>query len=133
MAEDRIATVRSFFETLSSRDVTGALAMLHPAFEFDFSRSRNTLQGVYRGPEELARFYENFIETFSEFEAFETEIVEIDGRVLRVGGFRTRGRGSGIELTASAATVWRFSGEIPVAATLYQSKADALDEEGFTK
>jgi ketosteroid isomerase-like protein len=130
MGEERIAAVRRYFEALEHTDFEGALELLDENFEFDYSRSRGPLQGVYRGKADLKRWYENFVEAFSEFEAIETEIVEVDDRVLRVGGFRARGRGSGVEATAFGATAWSFRGNVPIKAVLYQSKEDALAEIG---
>jgi ketosteroid isomerase-like protein len=130
MGEERIAAVRRYFEALEHTDFGGALELLDEDFEFDYSRSRGPLQGVYRGKADLKRWYENFLEAFSEFEALETEIAEIGDHVLRVGGFRARGRGSGVEAKAFGATVWSFRGNVPIKAVLYQSKEDALADIG---
>jgi ketosteroid isomerase-like protein len=130
MGAERIAAVRSYFEALEHTDFEAALELLDDDFEFDYTRSRGPLQGVYRGRAELTRWYDNFVEVFSEFEAIETEIIEVGDQVLRVGGFKARGRGSGVEAVAKGATLWSFRGSVPIKATLYQSKEEALADTG---
>ncbi|MDX6615341.1 MAG: hypothetical protein QOD60_432 [Solirubrobacterales bacterium] len=130
MGAERIAAVQSYFQALEHTDFPAALELLDDDFEFDYSRSRGPLQGIYRGKAELNRWYENFVDAFSEFEAIETEISEVGDRVLRAGGFRARGRGSGVEATAMGATLWSFRGNVPIKAVLYQSKEDALADIG---
>jgi ketosteroid isomerase-like protein len=130
MAEKRIAAVRGYFAALSRFDFDGALDLVDPDFVFDYSRSRGPLQGVYRGRAGLREFYDGFSDAFSEVEAFETEIIEVGDLLLRAGGFKARGRVSGIELSAGGATLWSFRGDVPVSAALYQSKEDALADTG---
>jgi ketosteroid isomerase-like protein len=127
--ENKIA-VRVFFEAVNRGDLDDAVEPLDPEVEFDWTRSRSPERGVYRGREEVKRLYERFIESWTEREFFETEIFESGDSVVRVGGFRGRGKGSGVETSASAAIVWSFRGGAAVSAEMYQSKADALKAVG---
>ena len=65
-------------------------------------------------------------EAWSQIEAFETEIIDAGDVVVRVGGFRAVGDYSGIELSAQAATVWRFEDGRPISMQLHQTRAEAL-------
>ena len=125
-----VAAVRAFFETVNRGDLDDAVASLDPEVEFDWTRSRSPERGVYRGREEVKRLYERFIDSWTEREFFETEIFECGDAVVRVGGFRGRGKGSGAETSASAAIVWSFRGGRAVSAGMYQSKAEALEAVG---
>jgi ketosteroid isomerase-like protein len=127
MTPDNLTAVRAFFEALNRGAFDDAVAPLHPEIEFDWTRSRSPERGVYRGREEVRRLYERFIEAWTECEFFETEIFESGATVVRVGGFRGRGKGSGVATRASAAIVWSFRDGKAISAGMYQSKAEALE------
>ena len=127
MTQDNVTAVRAFFEALNRGALDDAVAPLDPEVEFDWTRSRSPERGVYRGREEVKRLYERFIESWTECEFFETEIFESGDAVVRVGGFRGRGKGSGVATRASAAIVWGFRGGRAISAGMYQSKAEALE------
>jgi ketosteroid isomerase-like protein len=121
-------TVEAFYEALNRGDVDEALEMLDPEVVGDFSRSINPdVKGVYRGREEIRGFYEGFMDAWQEFEWVAEEHAELGDHVLRIGGIRARGRGSGVEVAATGAQVWTFRDGRPVAMALFQSKADALE------
>jgi ketosteroid isomerase-like protein len=127
---DHVTAVRAFFEALNRGALDDAVDPLDPEVEFDWTRSRSPERGFYRGREEVKRLYERFIESWTEREFFETEIFESGDAVVRVGGFRGRGKGSGVETSASAAIVWSFRGGRAVSVGIYQTKAEALAAVG---
>jgi ketosteroid isomerase-like protein len=63
-------------------------------------------------------------------EWFATEYVEVGDTVIRVGGIRVSGRGSGIEIDAKGAQVWEFRDGKAVAVRQCQSKEQALEVAG---
>jgi ketosteroid isomerase-like protein len=127
MTPANVTAVRAFFEAVNRGALDDAIAPLDPEVEFDWTRSRSPERGVYRGREEVKRLYERFIESWTECEFFESEILESGDAVVRVGGFHGRGKGSGVETRASAAIVWSFRGGRAISAGMYQSRAEALE------
>jgi ketosteroid isomerase-like protein len=126
-SSEKIEVVRRVFETFERKDLGAALEVLDPDFEWDYSRSRGPEQGIYRGREQVSNFWRRFLEAFSDVEAVEIEISEVGERVLRVGNFRFRGQGSGVEASAGGATLWEFRDGVPVRASLFQNKHDAIE------
>jgi ketosteroid isomerase-like protein len=113
------------------RRLEPVLDQLDPDFELDLSRSISLERGIYRGPEEIKRMFRLRGEAWSQIESFETEIIDAGDVVVRIGGFRTVGDYTGIELAAQGATVWRFEDGNPVSMRLYQDKAEALEAAGI--
>jgi ketosteroid isomerase-like protein len=61
-------------------------------------------------------------------------VVELgDDRVLSVSRLQMRGRGSGVEVNASGASIWTIRDGKAAAVTLYQSKAQALEAAGLSE
>jgi ketosteroid isomerase-like protein len=133
MSEENVDTVRHLFDLLN-RGELAALAALTPSdFVLDRSESRGLDSRVYRGPDDARRLWEELTDAWAEYEFFETEMIDSGDTVIRVGGVRGRGRGSGIEVAAEGATLWRFRDGRPVSATLFQSKAEALEAAGLSE
>jgi ketosteroid isomerase-like protein len=105
---------------------------LHPDGVADWSRSRGPFRGVYRGRQEVLAFFAEVDEAWDEVEYFHTELIPIGERVVRVGGMRARGRGSGVEIEASGAQVFEFRDGMVWRVTLYQDRDEALAAVGLT-
>ena len=133
MSQENVEIVRAIFEGFGRKDIEGVLKLVPHDFEFDFSRSRGPESGVFRGRERIKRFLATLSESFSVIEPVETEIIDAGEVIVRVGGFRARGEASGVEVSAIGATVWTFSGDMPVSARLYQTKAEALEAAGLSE
>jgi ketosteroid isomerase-like protein len=138
VATSNVELVRSYFGAANGEGLEGLMRRLGPVldrlphdFELDLSRSLSPERGIYRGSEEIARMFRLRGEAWSQIEAFETEIIDAGDVVVRVGGFRAVGEHSGIELSAQAATVWRFENGKPLSMQLYQTKAEALEAAGI--
>jgi ketosteroid isomerase-like protein len=131
MTKANVTAVRAFFAAVNRGDLDDAVEALDRECEFDWSRSRSPERGLYRGHEAVKRLYERFFESWTEREFFETEIIASDDAVVRVGGFRGRGRASGVATSASAALLWTFRDGKAISARMYQSKAEALDAIGL--
>ena len=131
MSEENVATIRAVFEALNRGDLDAAVSQLPADFVADWSASLAPEGGVYRGPQEIRRVFEHTSESWSEAEYFESETIDAGDVVVRVGGLRARGKGSGVEVTAHGAQVWTFQEGTPVSVRLYQSKAEALEAAGL--
>jgi ketosteroid isomerase-like protein len=134
MSARNVETVERFFDTLNRDDVTAAfdgLPYSEDDFELDMSRSVNPDRtGIFHSREEAERALGRFLEAWSDVEWFATEYVEVGDTVIRVGGIRVSGRGSGIEIDAKGAQVWEFRDGKAVAVRQCQSKEQALEVAG---
>jgi ketosteroid isomerase-like protein len=131
MSQQNVEIVRAHYEALSRNDIEGALDLLSCDFKLDYSRSRGLESGIFRGRDRVREVLERLLEPFSEYEPLETEIIDAGDVVIRVGGFRGHGAANGAEVSATAATVWTFSGDRLVSMTLFQSKSEALEAAGL--
>jgi ketosteroid isomerase-like protein len=127
MSEENVATVRAIFEAVNRGDLDDAVARIPEDFVADWSESVAPESGVYRGRDEVRRIFETTSEPWSEVEYFESEIIDAGDLVVRVGGLRARGKGSGAEVAAHGTQVWTFREGTPISVRLYQSKAEALE------
>jgi ketosteroid isomerase-like protein len=119
VSEENVATMRAIFEAVNRGDLDDTVARIpEEDFVADWSESVAPERGVYRGRDEV--------------EYFESEIIDAGDLVVRVGGLRARGTGSGAEVTARGTQVWRFRGGTPISVRLYQSKAEALEATGLS-
>jgi ketosteroid isomerase-like protein len=125
--DPRIAAAEKTYAALTAGDVDGAITWFHPDVVFDWSRSNSPYQGVYEGRDAVRRLIEDLREAFEDMEYFTEEWIGAGERLVRVGGVRGRGRGSGVEVTMAGAQVVEFSGELASRVTLYQSREDALE------
>jgi ketosteroid isomerase-like protein len=133
MSDENVATVRAIFDAINRGALDEAFEHVPEDFVVDWSESVAPESGVYRGLDEFKRVFERTNESWSETEYFESEIIEAGDLVVRVGGFRARGKGSGVEVTAHGTQVWTFRDATPISVRLYQSKAEALEAIGLSE
>jgi ketosteroid isomerase-like protein len=131
MSEENVEVVRAIWDAVNRGDIDEAFRYAPDDFVADWSGSEAPESGVYRGREAVKERFERTSEAWSEMEYFETEIIDAGDQVLRVGGVRARGRGSGAEVTAQGAQVWTFRGGTPVSVRLFQSKEEAIEAIGL--
>ncbi len=128
MAGDRVELVRSYFAGLERGDegFEESLELLTDDFELDYTRSRGPAAATYRGRDGIRDWYRTIMEVFELVAVIEREVLEVGDKVVRVGGFRARGQGSGIEVEAVGATIFEFRGDQMSRAVFHQSKEEAL-------
>jgi ketosteroid isomerase-like protein len=113
------------------RDIDGALALLHPDADIDFSDSRAPYRGRYRGRGEIRNLFEAMAEAWDRFYPEYREMIEVDPEtVLVVTLVRARGRGSGIPVEAHGAGIWSVRDGKIIRGKLFQSKAAAMEAIG---
>src|SRR3954454_10264640 len=130
MSEENVATVRSISDAVNRGDLDEAFRHAPDDFVADWSGSEAPESGIYRGRDAVKGRFERTMEVWSQVEYFETEIIDTGDHVLRVGGVRAKGKGSGAEVMAQGAQVWTFRGGTPISVYLYQSKEEALEAIG---
>jgi ketosteroid isomerase-like protein len=111
-----------------SRDDFGWLAdATHPDGLADWSRSRGPYRGIYRGRDEVLGFFRGTREAWEDVEYFHDEMLDAgQDRIIRVGGMRARGKGSGVAVEAAGAQLFEFKDGLIWRVTLYQSKEEAV-------
>jgi ketosteroid isomerase-like protein len=132
MSEENVAIVRAIWDAVNRGNLDEAFEYTPDDFVADWSGSEAPESGVYRGREAVKGRFRRTVEVWSELEYFETEIIDAGEQVLRVGGVRARGRGSGAEVMAQGAQVWTFRDGTPISVRLYQSKEQGLEAIGLS-
>ena len=133
MSEENIAIVRAIWDAVNRGDLDEAFEYAPDDFVADWSGSEAPESGIYRGREAVKERFARTTEAWSEMEYFETEIIDAGDQVVRVGGVRARGKGSGAEVTAQGAQVWTFREGSPVSVRLFQSREEALEAVGLSE
>ncbi len=128
MSRENVETVKAIFDLLNQGKIDQALELLPPDGVYDFSRSINPdAAGIYRGRDEIRAFLGRVMEAWDKIEYVAEEYIEVGDDVIRVGGIRARGAGSGVEVVGKGAQLWHFRDGVPVLTELFQTKADALE------
>jgi ketosteroid isomerase-like protein len=122
--------VRDHIEAYVRRDVEAMRRLSSADLELDWSASKGWLAGVYRGLEEVMRFYADYYAHFEEI-LIETESYRSSGDYVVVPNIAYQRGREGIEVTARSTfvfTVW--DGRI-TRICLYQEAPEALDAVGL--
>jgi ketosteroid isomerase-like protein len=108
MSEENVELVRTTFDEAGRRgDPTPRAEYFDPEVEFH-EDPRLPEAGIYRGVENVLRYWEQFIESSDEFVIEAEDLVDIGGdRVLVLLIITTRGRGSSASVTMRIA--WIFT------------------------
>jgi ketosteroid isomerase-like protein len=129
MSERNVEIVRTALDALNRQDLEAALACFDPEVEMDWSR-RLLDPEVLHGHEGVRETIEGMLEVFADFQLEEEEVIDLGDEVLFVVSAHFRGRESGAEVTARAATVWTIRDGRIVRFRFFQGKEDALEEIG---
>jgi hypothetical protein len=129
MGETNTDRVRRVIDAFNRGEPEAALDEAVDDFVMDWSNSIGPLRGVYRGKDEVLQVWSTFMEAFEWVSWEPKEIIEVDeSTVVVVNQVRMRGRGSGVDVDAVGAQVWRVTHEGKGRSVkLYQSKAEALE------
>ena len=131
MSEENVALVRRVIGLWNQGDLDAALELAADDVEMDWSNSIGPAMGTYRGKDGFREFWTSFAEVFDVIRLETQETIDVDeSQVIVVNQFRSRGRGSGIEVNATGAQLWTISEGRWRRVKLYQSKAKALEAAG---
>jgi ketosteroid isomerase-like protein len=132
MSQENVEIVRRMLDAINRGDVDAAIESASDDFEADWSNSRGLLSGVHRGRGEARESLKAFLEPWESLRWDPEELIELeDGRVLAVSNIRMRGRGSGVEVSATGASIWTIRSGKAAAMKLYQSRAEAFEAAGL--
>lgn len=130
MSQENVDAVRRVFAAFGARDFEGLLALLDPEVELDVSR-RQLEPAIFRGHEGVSEFLRGQDEVWGEQRFELEEFIDAGEDVVATIRFVSTARRSGIEVPAKAWFVWETRDGLVARATMYQSKADALDATGL--
>jgi ketosteroid isomerase-like protein len=130
MSQENVEIVRCAIEAWTRRDLEGALQDLDPDAEVDWSESSGVQQGVYRGIEEVRRFWEEWLDLFDEIDVRPEAFIEAGEHVVLPNRTYMRGR-DGIEVDAGSTSVLRLQDRKIVWHRLYQDKEAAFEAVGL--
>jgi ketosteroid isomerase-like protein len=109
--------------------VEDALRGLRP--EFEWVVPRHPEGEVRRGPEEVTKFFQEWIEPFEDMQV-DWEIQEVaPGRALALIDMRGRGRESGAPVEMHFAQLWTFSGRVAERMVFYLDVDEARRDAGL--
>jgi ketosteroid isomerase-like protein len=132
MSEENVELVERAFEALNRRDVDAFLESAVPEVVQDWSRAVGPQRGIYRGPDDVARFLRSWWDAFDESVIVVDELIDAGDQVVAVFHGRQRGRASGIEVEGRGAVlVWSVRDGKIASATLYQKRHEALEAVGL--
>ena len=132
MSQENVEVVRWIIDALNRRDLDAVVESATDDFVTDWSNSRGLLSGVHHGRDRAKEAFETFLEPWASVRWEPVELSDLgDDRVLAVSRLRMRGRGSGVDVNASGASIWTVRDGRAAALTLYQSKAEALGAAGL--
>jgi ketosteroid isomerase-like protein len=132
MSQENVEIVRRAIEAWNRRDVDGAFQDLLPDAELDWSESLGIQRGVYRGIEEIRRFYQEWLDLFEEMDVRPEAFIDAGEHVVVPNRTYLRGR-DGIEVEAGSTSVWRLRDGKIVLHRLYQDKEAALEAVGLSE
>jgi ketosteroid isomerase-like protein len=130
MSKENVEIVQRSIDAYNRRDFEALRAISDPDVEVDWSASRGLEVGVYRGVEDVLRFYRNFFEMFDKVEVVLHRFIETGNSVVVPNTAHIRGR-DGIETVARSTFVFEIRGRRVAHICLYQETDEALEAVGL--
>lgn len=135
MSRENIQVCQEMLEAFGRRDWARAFEPVDPEIEMDTTRAPlEGLAGVYRGREEVAGFWLQWLEAWGEQE-FDAELIDAgDQVVMWVAGHQLRGRRSGIEVDIPPyGWVAELRDGKIVRSTMFMDREEALEAAGLSR
>lgn len=129
MSRENVEIVREFLEASWDRkDLEAALGLADPDLELDWSQSRAPYAGVIRGHQAVTARWMEIAEAFSDYSVERRDFTDCEPDLVVVEqAIAARGRGSGIEIRAVGATLWKVRDGKIVSGKLFQDRVEALE------
>ena len=122
--------VRRALDAYSRRDIDALRPLTLPGIELDWTASVGTLAAVYRGFDEVVRFYGEYYDVFQSTVIEPERIIEQGDVVVVPNIAYQRGR-DGIEVNARSTLVFTLSDRRIARVCLYQHEDEALKAVGL--
>ncbi len=136
MSEENVEIVRRIFEAFRNREWAGAFEPVDAEMVMDTTRIPiDGLNRMYKGREEVARFWAEWLEAWGDQQIAEPEIIDAGDRVfVWVTSHEFSGRGSGVTVDFPPyAWLATLRDRKVVRATMYMDKQEALEAAGLSE
>lgn len=127
--EERVALTRAGYAASNAADHETFLSYQHPEVVIH-DRSRpdpTTSDGRYRGHDGIRRYWDDWMESFDEFETDPEEFIDASPGVVVQVRARGRARASGIELENRRFHAFRFRADKVAFCGVYEDKEEAIE------
>jgi ketosteroid isomerase-like protein len=105
MAEANAEIVRRFYEAWTRDDLPGPIDLLDP--EVEYVNPEGAIEpGTRRGLDEFTKANQKVLDAWDYWRCEIESLTEIDDKVVAVVHYRTRGRGSGVEIEGRESALW---------------------------
>jgi ketosteroid isomerase-like protein len=132
MPDENVEIARRFIEHVNEDDVPGALELVAPQAELDWSESQAPDSGRYHGPDGWGAWLSGRAEDFDDVGFDVTELLDVPpDRVLLVAYMSARGRASGLEIRAQGAALLTVRDGLLTGLRMYQTPAEAREAAGL--
>jgi ketosteroid isomerase-like protein len=127
MSEANVELVREVYEAFwRRRDSSAFLAAVSPDIEWVSFME----QQARRGPEEVGRFFSDWLTTWKDQEV-DYDFVDAGDRVVVICHVKGKGRGSGVEVGTSIGQVWTVRDAKLVHQEMFRTPEEALRAAGL--
>ena len=126
MSRENVKALRQAIDGFNQGDMQAVASLLDSDSEWDWSRSIGPDKAVYRGPEEIVGFWEEFSSGFEEIRIEIEDVVEVGDRLVAAMLSLMRGRG-GIEVEARNAWLIELRNGRLARLEMFQTKGEALE------
>jgi ketosteroid isomerase-like protein len=136
MSEENVEIVRRLYEAAAQRDTATVYSIYDPSIEWDASRTeRGTITGrVVHRHSGLKKWLREWYGAWEDIHDELEEVIDAgDNQVVSVMTQRGRGRGSGVEVEDSLATIWTFRDGRVVRVIWYPTRQEALKAAGLSE
>jgi ketosteroid isomerase-like protein len=133
MSQDNVEIVRRTYPAFNRRDIPAFLESLDP--DVEWMPIMAALEGrVYRGHAGVRQWIEELAADWELFEVHTEDFRDLGDRVLVLGHWRARGRGSGVQLeNQAAAWLSEVKGGKVVRMRTYSDRREALEAAGLSE
>jgi ketosteroid isomerase-like protein len=130
MSQANVEIVKRVIDAVNRRDLDAYDDLVTPDFEWFVPR---TVEGDgYLGREGTESYFGEISDTWEEFRAIAEEYRDLGDRVLLLGRFEGRGKGSGVPVDAPMAVVYDFRDGKISRSRVYLDHGEALRAAGLS-
>src|SRR5438128_10345059 len=126
MPRDNVEIVRTSVDAFVSREFDRAVEVWHPDGEFRPAMASAVEQRVYRGHQDLRRYFDELFGSFSEVRLDDLEFREVGDRVLVLYQLRVRGLDSDVTIEQPGGVVYELRDGKISSGRSYLSRPEAL-------
>jgi uncharacterized protein len=131
MSEVNVEIVRRLIEAWNSNEPDGAIAIVDPGVVIDATRRRVNPK-TYTGMQGMRRMLADRDEVWGEFRMEPDEVRDAGDRVVAIGRWVGKGKGSGIEVQQPVADVFTLhDGRVMRLELGFTDRAEALEAAGL--